>query len=101
LGYAVALERRLHWVGVEAEQDLDGLAAVQAAQEADEWRERQRLRDQLRSALAELPVGASAALQAASLRPLLDPYWGFGQLRSAAELARLLADPRPGAPPSP
>ena len=101
LGYAVALERRLHWVGVEAEQDLSGLAEVQAAQEADEWRERQRLRDRLRSALAELPVGASAALQAASLRPLLDPYWGFGQLRSAAELARLLADPRPGATPSP
>ena len=99
LGYAVALERRLHWVAVEAEQDLSRLAGVQATQESEEWGERQRLSGELHSALAELPAGASAALQARRLRPLLDPYWGFGQLRSGLELGRLLADPRFGATP--
>jgi hypothetical protein len=99
LGYAVALERRLHWVAVEAEQDLSRLAGVQATQESEEWGERQRLSGELHSALAELPAGASAALKARRLRPLLDPYWGFGQLRSGLELGRLLAAPRSGATP--
>jgi len=93
LGYAVALERRLHWIAVEAEQDLGRLEGPQAEQEAAEWRERQRLSAELRGSLAAMPAGVSGAFQARNLRPLLDPYWGFGQHRSPHQLASLLRDP--------
>jgi len=99
LGYAVALERRLHWIAVEAEQDLSQLAAPQAEREAAEWQERQRLSAELRACLAALPAEATAALQARSLGPLLDPYWGFSQHRSPRQLAAILAEPGGAGPP--
>ena len=86
LGYGVALGKRLHWLEVEAEQDLSRLAGDKADEEAAEWRERQRLSSELRARLegAEEP-GASAAV-----RDLLDPYWGFSACRSPTALRDLL-----------
>ncbi|MEB3171456.1 MAG: hypothetical protein VKK43_08785 [Synechococcaceae cyanobacterium] len=85
LGYGVALGLRLHWIPVEAEQDLTALAGAKAEEEAAEWAERQRLSDALRDALA-LPAEAGGA----AVRSLLDPYWGFACVRPAEALRALL-----------
>jgi len=88
LGYGVALGLRLHWIAVEAEQDLSALGGEKAEEEAAEWAERQRLSAALRQALALTQGAASAAV-----RELLDPYWGFGRVREGASLRQLLRDP--------
>jgi hypothetical protein len=88
LGYAVALERRLHWIAVAAEQDLSQLAGESAAEEAVEWSERQRLSGELEALLRN---GGTAAT--AGVRDLLTPYWGFDAVRPPGELRSLL---RPG-----
>jgi len=85
LGYGVALGLQLHWIPVEAEQDLSALAGTKAQEEAAEWAERQRLSAALRDALA---LGAPAAGEA--VRTLLDPYWGFGRVRQGEALRTLL-----------
>jgi len=85
LGYGVALGKRLHWIDVAPEQDLSALGGDKADEEAAEWRERQSLSAELRQRLA-LPGDAAAA----SVRELLDPYWGFASMRSAEGLRRLL-----------
>ncbi len=85
LGYGVALGKRLHWIDVEAEQDLSALSGAKAEEEAIEWRERQRLSAELR---ALLNSGDDGSVQA-----LLDPYWGFSASRSPAELRRQLSSP--------
>ena len=85
LGYGVALGLRLHWIPVEAEQDLSALAGPKAQEEAAEWAERQRLSAALREALAQ-PGGAASA----AVRSLLDPYWGFERVRQGEELRALL-----------
>ncbi len=85
LGYGVALGLRIHWIAVEAEQDLSTLRAAKAEEEAAEWTERQRLSAELASRL-RLPEPAAAA----SVRELLDPYWGFDRIQGAEALARLL-----------
>lgn len=93
LGYGVALGLQLHWIPVEAEQDLSTLAGAKAQEEAAEWAERQRLSAALRDALA---LGAPAASEA--VRTLLDPYWGFGRVRQGEALRDLLPAARtPGA----
>jgi len=85
LGYGVALGKRLHWIDVAPDQDLSALGGDKADEEAAEWRERQSLSAELRQRLA-LPGDAAAA----SVRELLDPYWGFASMRSAEGLRRLL-----------
>jgi hypothetical protein len=85
LGYGVALGLRLHWLPVEAEQDLSTLRAAKAEEEAAEWAERQRLSAELASRL-RLPEPTAAA----SVRELLDPYWGFDRIQGAGALGRLL-----------
>jgi hypothetical protein len=85
LGYAVAMERRLHWLDQEAEQDLARLPPERARLEALEWAERQRLSQELRQRLDADPAVATVAV-----RELLDPYWGLGLTRTPAELRQLL-----------
>jgi len=85
LGYGVALGLRLHWIAVQAEQDLSALAGDKAQEEAAEWAERQRLSAALQQALSLAPEASSAAV-----RELLDPYWGFGQVKEGASLRQLL-----------
>jgi hypothetical protein len=94
LGYAVSLERRLHWVAVEPEQDLSGLAEVQSAQEADEWRERQRLSKEVSDALSnEISGNASSSEAMQTIRRLLDPFWGFECVHQPQVLAMILRCP--------
>jgi hypothetical protein len=94
LGYAVSLERRLHWVAVEPEQDLSGLAEVQSAQEADEWRERQRLSKEVSDALSyEISGNASSSEAMQTIRRLLDPFWGFECVHEPQVLAMILRCP--------
>lgn len=85
LGYGVALDRRLHWIPVEAEQDLSALQGEKAEEERAEWQERQRLSAALRQVLA-LPAAAATA----AVRELLDPYWGFAMEPGPERLRRLL-----------
>jgi hypothetical protein len=85
LGYGVALGLRLHWIPVEAEQDLSGLEGAKAEEEAAEWAERQRLSAALREALVRSADDATAAVRA-----LLDPYWGFERVRQGETLRALL-----------
>jgi hypothetical protein len=93
LGYGVALGLRLHWLPVEAEQDLSTLRAAKAEEEAAEWAERQRLSAELTRRLT-LPEPAAAA----SVRELLDPYWGFDRIREGGALRRLLRGDPPSSP---
>ncbi len=91
LGYGVALGKRLHWLPSSAEQDLSGLASAEADRERIEWRRRQELSASLAALLPDPeephdPAGPGAA----AVRELLDPYWGFGSLRTPQELRRLL-----------
>ncbi|MEB3334774.1 MAG: hypothetical protein VKP70_07290 [Cyanobacteriota bacterium] len=91
LGYGVALGLRLHWLQVEAEQDLSTLKPDKAKEESLEWEERQRLSAELSSRLT-LPEGEVAP----AVRALLDPYWGFDQIQDSGALRRLLLrDPLP------
>ncbi len=83
LGYAACFAKRLHWLPVEAEQDLSQLSGDKATEEAAEWAERQRLSAELR---ARLEQGDGARV-----RELLDPYWGFGRVREARALRELLS----------
>ena len=87
LGYGVALGLRLHWLPVEAEQDLSTLPSDKAQEESREWEERQRLSAELSQCL-RLP-GEEAQ---AAVRALLDPYWGFDRVLDSGALRRLLLD---------
>ena len=90
LGYGVALGLRLHWLPVEAEQDLSTLRSDKAQEEALEWEERLRLSAELVAALSLAPPQSGAAVQA-----LLDPYWGFTDVQSPEALRALLLERRP------
>jgi hypothetical protein len=91
LGYGVALGLRLHWLAVQAEQDLSALAGDKAAEEAAEWEERQRLSTALQQALSLEPEASTPAV-----RELLDPYWGFGHTLAGETLAQLLCSTAQG-----
>ena len=85
LGYGVSLGLRLHWLPVEAEQDLSILRSDKAEEEALEWEERQRLSGELGRCLC-LPETESRA----AVRALLDPYWGFDRIMDSPSLRRVL-----------
>ncbi|MFN9547456.1 MAG: hypothetical protein ACK6AD_10375 [Cyanobacteriota bacterium] len=85
LGYAVALEKRLHWIPVGVEQDLSRLSGPKAEEEREEWRERERLSRQL---VERLAAGAGAG--DAALQELLNPYWGLDAVRAPGELRQVL-----------
>ena len=87
LGYGALLGKRLHWFEAAAEEDRSRLTAQQAAREAIEWRERQRLSRELQQ-LLQNDTGRSSPSPA--LHALLDPYWGLERTHSGEELARLL-----------
>jgi hypothetical protein len=79
---------------VEPEQDLSGLAEVQSAQEADEWRERQRLSKEVSDALSyEISGNASSSEAMQTIRRLLDPFWGFECVHEPQVLAMILRCP--------
>jgi hypothetical protein len=86
LGYGVALGKRLHWIDGEAGQDLSGLTAAKAEEESQEWAERRRLSDALQGLLA---AGAGSE-SGGPVWSLLDPLWGFGQVRGQEELGQIL-----------
>jgi hypothetical protein len=85
LGYGVALGLRLHWLPVEAEQDLSTLRSEKAQEEALEWEERQRLSAELGRCLSLPGMEAEAAVRA-----LLDPYWGFDRILDSGSLCGVL-----------
>ena len=85
LGYGVALGLRLHWLPVEAEQNLSTLASDKAEEEALEWEERQRLSAELCRCL-RLPATEGGA----AVRALLDPYWGFDRILDSGSLRRVV-----------
>jgi hypothetical protein len=89
LGYALHQGLRLHWLGVAPEQDLSALVGARAEVEALEWRERLRLG----GCLADLLAGGWSSASAGEVRALLDPYWGFGRVRTSQELLGILRDP--------
>lgn len=102
LGYAVALEKSVHWLQSEPQQDLSALSSEQAALEAAEWQERGRLS----TALQRIVDPASSANSAANnsgdtahahtqqaLQQLLEPYWGFSHHRDPQSLRYLLSHP--------
>jgi hypothetical protein len=93
LGYGVALGLRLHWLPVEAEQDLSLMGADKAEEEREEWRTRQRLSLGLSERLAPAGSRASPALREAeqqAVRDFLNPYWGFECVRNPESLKRTL-----------
>ena len=85
LGYAVALERSLHWIDVPTEQDLSQLPLSQAQQELEEWEERRRLIHKLRAILMGSPAN-----QQEELHNLLEPYWGFNTHLTTKQLRTIL-----------
>jgi hypothetical protein len=90
LGYAVALDKSLHWLHQQPQQDLSALTTEQAAREAAEWQERERLSTTLQQLLLQAD---SASGPTGRLRELLDPYWGFAHHRDPQALRHLLSQP--------
>jgi hypothetical protein len=102
LGYAVALEKSVHWINSQAQQDLLGLTAEQAALEEAEWQERARLSAALQEVLnrshssnssMRLPGTSAPEHTLPALRQLLEPYWGFSKHRDPQTLHHLLSHP--------
>jgi hypothetical protein len=89
LGYGVSLGLRLHWIDAAPRQDLSRLRPEQEGPEVLEWRERQRLSGELAALLAESSDSVGCG-DANPIRALLDPYWGFGCVRSPAALRPIL-----------
>ncbi|APD48145.1 hypothetical protein KQ302_02685 [Synechococcus sp. CS-602] len=87
LGYALALDLNLHWIGVDPQQDLSGLRSAKVDVEVNEWSQRLALSRQLASLL---DTGDSTGDTTAALRLLLQPYWGFDQVKSPAEMRSIL-----------
>ena len=82
LGYAAWLDRRLHWLSEQADQDLSALSGPKAEEEAAEWQERQRLSAELADLLQRQDQ--------AGVRQLLDPFWGLDRVQEPARLRQLL-----------
>ena len=80
LGYATQCNKTLHWLEVASRQDLSSLPETHRERERIEWQRRQELGLELR--------GCSEEPEA--VRNLLDPYWGFSQVKKPETLARLL-----------
>jgi hypothetical protein len=85
LGYAVALNKQLHWIDVAAEQNLSHLSSDKAAEEDAEWRERQSLSTALKETLSK-PL----SLKKRSLQTLFEPYWGLSLKPTPAYIKSLL-----------
>ena len=85
LGYAVALQRSLHWIDVAVEQDLSQLPSDQAQQELEEWEERRYLGCKLKAILMSSSVTCQRELY-----DLLEPYWGLSIQPTAAQIQTLL-----------
>jgi hypothetical protein len=85
LGYGTALGKRLHWISVQAEQELSGLSGDKRREESLEWEERRRLSGELAAQLAR-PGGQEAG----AVQALLDPFWGFDRVRESSALRELL-----------
>lgn len=83
LGYGAALGCQLHWIDVEAEQNLSKLSQSKAHEEKAEWNERQHLSRELRQALT-----LSGTSQNKAVTALLDPYWGL-HIRPEKDALRL------------
>ncbi len=88
LGYGIALGKRLHWIDVEAEQDLSRLTKEKARMEDQEWQARRRLIEELRVRLDQ-EHGAAAA----ELWELFQSHWGLGQRLEPGEMAAMLTNP--------
>lgn len=86
LGYAAALNKKLHWIDVEPIQHLQHLSPEKVAEEEAEWSERQLLSQELQQALT-LP----AELQATTVNNLLDPYWGLSEKPDPKAMAHFLS----------
>ena len=80
LGYAVACQRRLHWLEVNSHQDLSSLSTEQQERERIEWSRRQELGETLRACGDDQQA----------VRSLLQPLWGFSQVRTPETMARML-----------
>ena len=80
LGYAMQCNKTLHWLEVASRQDLSALPETHRECERIEWQRRQELGLELR--------GCSEDPEA--VRTLLDPYWGFSQVKKPETLARFL-----------
>jgi hypothetical protein len=102
LGYAVALEKSVHWLKSQPQQDLSALSAEQAALEAAEWRERSRLSSAMQGVLNRTnsanssissPDASAPDHTQTALRQLLEPYWGFSKHRDPQTLHYLLSHP--------
>jgi hypothetical protein len=91
LGYAVALDKSIHWLNHPAEQNLSALSAKQAAREATEWRERERLSNALQQVLQHRDAAPEQTSK--ELRQLIEPYWGFAHHRDPQALRHLLSQP--------
>ncbi|MFM7547934.1 MAG: hypothetical protein ACKO8I_03495 [Cyanobacteriota bacterium] len=99
LGYGVALGLRVHWVLVDVEQDLSRMSTEKAAEEREEWQNRQRLSAEVVAALRHDQSGSDCPPNSQqALRQLLDPFWGFDCMKAPSALAALLRRaPRIGA----
>ena len=80
LGYAVACQRGLHWLEVNSHQDLSSLSTEQQERERNEWSRRQTLGEALKACGDDQQA----------IRPLLEPFWGFSQVRTPETMARVL-----------
>mgnify|MGYP006279761197 CR=1 FL=1 len=91
IGYAAALGKQLHWISTTVKEDYSQLPNEQAKRAKAEHDERQRISLRL-SAL--LDTTTNITIKNPKIMELLDPYWGFSQLRTGKEMKKLLTNIR-------
>lgn len=87
VGYALELNRPVLMANLTVEQDLSAASEVWRHRYSHEWRERQRLMEELGIPAAPASVQPLHPEQA---RQLLDPWFGFSERVEPATLARTL-----------
>jgi hypothetical protein len=95
LGYALAMNKRLHLMSSEPSHEYPGISQDRLARELVEQDTRRNIINQIRSILDQEP-SFGQALTRLKLIELLDPHWGFNSARSAEELRQIIKDIRHG-----
>jgi len=95
LGYALAMNKRLHLMSSEPSQEYPGISPDRLERELVEQDIRRHIINQIRSILNQ-EGSLGQPFTRSKLIDLLDPYWGFSSVRSAEELRQIIKDLRSG-----
>lgn len=91
LGYALAMDKRLHWINASPGYESPGMSMDRSERELVENDINRKIVDQIRSIL-DHETSSGWAITKSRLMELLDPYWGFASVKTAAQLRQIIND---------